>query len=191
MRSAARPLAALVAGQLLAGAVIGLIWLSWAPRTVAYLVPLGKDGANVVIPDESESQIAGDGRFFVLCLVLGVAVGLSAWLLVPRLRGPLTLLTVALSAFASSLLAAGVGRLFSHGTAHPAAQTAYHPRLSLHSPGMLLVQSLFAVASYCVLAGLSSDPGFTGADAATPSAPPPSAPPPLGPAPGPELPAGV
>jgi hypothetical protein len=184
MRSAARPLAALIAGQLLAGVLIGLIWLWWAPRTIAFLVPLGRDGANVVIPDESESQIAGDGRFFLLCLVVGVAAGLLAWLLLPRLRGPATLLALAVGAAASSLLAAGVGRLFSSGTPHPAAQTAYHPRLSLHSPVMLVIQSLFAVATYCVLAGLTSDPDFTGADASP-------VPPPAAPEAGPEIPATV
>jgi hypothetical protein len=172
MRSAARPLAALVAGQLLAGVLIGLIWLWWSPRTIAYMVPLGRDGANVVIPDESESQIAGDGRFFLLCLIIGLAAGLSAWLLLPRRRGPVTLLLLALGGGASSLLAAGVGRLFSSGTPHPAAQTPYHPRLSLHSPVMLVIQSLFAVASYCVLAGLTSDPDFTGVEALPPPAKP-------------------
>jgi hypothetical protein len=182
MRSAARPLAALIAGQLLAGVLIGLIWLWWAPRTIAYLVPLGRDGANVVIPDESESQIAGDGRYFLLCLIVGLAAGVLAWLLLPRWRGPATVIALAVGAAASSLLAAGVGRLFSSATPHPAVQTAFHPRLSLHSPVMLVIQSLFAVASYCVLAGLTSDPDFTGADTASPPVPP---------AAGPEIPAPV
>ncbi|MCW2524495.1 MAG: hypothetical protein JWO63_2830 [Frankiales bacterium] len=163
MRSAIRPLAALVAVQLLAGVLIGLIWLWWSPRTVAYLVPISSTGsATVVIPDESEAQIAGDGRFFLLCLIVGLLAGLLAWLLLPRRRGPATLITLAVSGLASSLVAFAVGHGFSSATKHPAVQTAYHPALSLHSPIFLAVQTLFAAVVYCVFAGLSSDPAFVG-----------------------------
>jgi hypothetical protein len=183
MRSELRPLAVLLGGQLVAGVAIGLIWLWWAPRTVSYLIPAAPTGAaTVVIPDESESQVAGDGRFFALCLVIGLLTGLLGWVLLRRQRGPLTLVTMAFGGLASSLVALGVGHGLSHGTRHPAIQTAYHPALTLHSPSFLAIQTLFAVAVYSVFAGMATDPAFTGSvlESADPSKLGHAGPPPTG-----------
>jgi hypothetical protein len=146
-----------IAGQLLLGVAIGLIWLAWAPRTVSYLIP-GNGNAVIVIPDESENQIAGDGRFLLLCAVAGLLAALLAWFGARAYRGPLMLSALGLGALLSSVLASFLGETFSPGSYTGALRTALHPTLTLHATPLLLAQSFVAVLVYTLLVGLSSDP---------------------------------
>jgi hypothetical protein len=172
VRPPVRPLAAFLASQLALGVVIGLVWLRWAPRTISYLVP-ASDNRTVVIPDESESQIAGDGRFFVLCAVAGLLVGVIAWFLFKRWRGPVALITLTIGATLSSLLARIVGESLSSGTRYPAVRSMFHPALVLHAGGLLWVQALFAVAVYLTCAGLTADADFVASRTPESTPPPP------------------
>ncbi|MGI8665470.1 MAG: hypothetical protein ACR2N4_05500 [Jatrophihabitans sp.] len=149
------PLIALLVAQLVVGVLLGLIWLSWAPRTLSYLLDNG-NGGSLIIPDESESQVAGDGRFVVLSVLAGLAFGLIAWRL-RRLRGPLTLAVLGVGSVLGSLLARTTGQLLSGGKNTAPLNTAFHPRLSLHASAALWLQALFAVLLYTALVGLSSD----------------------------------
>jgi len=152
-----RPLAWLAAAQLLAGLVAGLVWRLTAPSTVSYLIS-GEDGKPAfVVPDESESQIAGDGRFVLLSVLLGVVFGLAAWRL-RRLRGPAVLAVLAVAGLLSSVLARAVGELLSTGSADRQLDAAFTPQLSLHSVPALGVQAFVAVLVYTARAGLSADP---------------------------------
>ncbi|MDQ2836379.1 MAG: DUF2567 domain-containing protein [Actinomycetota bacterium] len=160
-----RPLIMLVAAQLVTGALIGLIWLSWAPKAVSYLLSDG-NGGSLVIPDESEAQVAGDGRFVVLTLIAGLLFGLLAWRL-RSARGPLTVAVLGVGSVLGSLLAMLTGRLLSGGTNSAAINTAFHPPLTLHATAALWLQALLAVLVYTALAGMSSDPGL----GASPKAP--------------------
>jgi len=153
-----RPFGVLVAAQLVAGVLIGVIWRLWAPGSVSYLVSNGA-GRPVVIPNESEAQIAGDGPFMVLPLLDGALFGLSAWTL-RRYRGPAMAAVLAAGSLLGSVLAMAVGRLLSGGTGSPAVNTAFHPRLTLHGSAALFVQAFIAVLVYTVSAGLSRDPGL-------------------------------
>jgi hypothetical protein len=154
-----RPLVVVIAGQLLLGVAIGLIWLAWAPRTVSYLIP-GNGNAVIVIPDESENQIAGDGRFLLLCAVAGLLAALLAWFGARAYRGPLMLSALGLGALLSSALASFLGGTFSPGSNTGALRTAIHPTLTLHATPLFLAQSFVAVLVYTLLVGLSSDPEF-------------------------------
>lgn len=155
-----RPLALLVTGQLLAGVLAGLIWRVWAPPTVSYLVEGGGGSPPFVVPQESESQIAGDGRFVLLTIALGVLFGLLAWWL-RTIRGPVVLAALAVGGVLSSLLARAAGEWFS-GSPTREVNAAYTPELSLHSLPALTVHAFFAVLVYTALVGLSADPDLNG-----------------------------
>jgi hypothetical protein len=152
------PLAALLAAQLAAGVAVGLIWLWWAPSAVSYLLSDGS-GGSLVIPDESEAQVAGDGRFVALTMLAGVLFGLLAWT-VRRLRGPLVIAVLGVGSLLGSTLAMATGRWLSGGTASPAVNTAFHPKLTLHASSALWLQALAAVLVYTALVGLSGDPSL-------------------------------
>lgn len=151
-----RPLAWLVAAQLLAGVLAGLVWRIWSPSTISYLLS-GSDGKPpFVVPDESESQVAGDGRFVLLSIGLGVVFGLVAWQL-RALRGPGTLLALTAAGLLSSVLARTAGELLPSGSPARKVDSAFSPQLSLHSWPALTVQAFFAVLVYTALVGLSAD----------------------------------
>lgn len=154
-----RSWAILVAGQLAAGAVIGVVWLFISPRAQAYVLQ-GQNNAPVIIPAESESQVAADGRFFVLCVIAGLAAGIGAWYLIRQARGWQTLLVVAASGIASALLARWVGHTFASGTDSGPLQTVITPRLVLHGTAFLMTEAFTAVLAYTALAGFTSDPEF-------------------------------
>lgn len=151
-----RPLALLVAAQLLCGALAGLVWWAWSPATVSYLLSGAQGQPAFVVPDESESQVAGDGRFVLLSIGLGMVFGLVAWRL-RALRGAATLATLAAGGLLGSLLARTVGELLPSGSPARQVNAAFHPQLSLHSPAALAVQAFFSVLVYTALAGLSAD----------------------------------
>jgi hypothetical protein len=160
-----RPLAFLVAAQLLAGVLAGLVWRMTAPSTVSYLLSGGTGKPPFVVPDESEAQIAGDGRFVLLSVLLGVVFGLVAWRL-RVIRGPIVLGALAVAGLLSSVLARAVGELLSTGTAHRQLNAAFTPQLSLHALPALAIQAFFGVLVYTAQVGLSSDPDLADTDAA-------------------------
>lgn len=160
-----RPLGWLVAAQLLAGVLAGLVWRATAPATVSYLLSGGDGKAPFVIPDESESQIAGDGRFVLLSIGLGMVFGLAAWRLRVT-RGPIVLGTLAVAGLLSSVLARAVGELLSTGSTHRQLNAAFTPPLSLHAVPALTIQAFFAVLVYTARAGLSPDPELADPDPA-------------------------
>lgn len=151
-----RPLGLVILGQLIAGVLIGLIWLHWAPKTVAYLVANGSAGDTVLIPAESESQIAGDGRFVVLSLVAGLLFGVLAWGM-RSMRGPAPLIALTIGGILSSLLARTVGQLFTSGSNSGRVNSVISPPLSLHAFPVLWLQALIAVMAYTALAGLTAN----------------------------------
>jgi uncharacterized membrane protein YeaQ/YmgE (transglycosylase-associated protein family) len=150
-----RSLLWLATAQLLSGVLVGLVWLQWAPTTTAYVLP-GEANTTFLIPDEAESQFAGDGRFVVLCALVGLVAGLVAWRFKEN-RGPFTVVTLAAAGVLSSVLARWIGSYFASGSTTGAVRTAIHPPLSLHSVPMLWVQAFIAVLAYTALVGLSND----------------------------------
>jgi hypothetical protein len=152
-----RPLALLVAAQLLAGVLAGLVWRAWSPHSVSYLISGGQGRPDFVVPVESESQIAGDGRFVLLSIGLGMVFGLAAWRLRAN-RGPVVLAALAVVGVLSSVLARTVGELLPSGSPARRVDAAFAPQLSLHSLPALAVQAFFGVLVYTALVGLSADP---------------------------------
>lgn len=133
------------------GAVLGLVWAAWSPpgpRAIA-LSP------GVRQPDETEAFVAGDGRYLVLSVVVGVLAAVIAWR-VGRHRGPVVLTALALGCVTGSLLMELVGHLTGGGTFAGAPNTliAQLP-LSLHMPGMRFLQAGVAVLVYGMIAAFA------------------------------------
>lgn len=150
-------LLALFAGQIMLGLGAGVLWRMTAPRTVGYLVSVPR-GGQVLIPAEGEQQIAGDGRFLVFTLVIGIAAAFTSWFWLRRARGPIGLLALAEGSLASSLATRWFGELLSAHTRVAADHTTEFPALSLHAQPILLVEAFAAVLCYVALAGFSNSP---------------------------------
>ena len=150
-----RSLATLVLAQQVVGVALGLAWLAWAPSTVSYLLDAG-NGTGVVVPGQSEAQVAGDGRYAVLTALAGVAFGLLAWRQ-RRNRGPVTVVVLVASGVLGSLLALLTGQLLGGGQHARTLNTAFHPGLVLHGTAEVFLQALMAVLVYTIFVGLSGD----------------------------------
>jgi hypothetical protein len=150
-------LAAVVLGQPVVGALLGLLWLAWSPQSTVYRIPTSS-GGTVLIPDETENWMAADGRFLTLSALAGLAAGLLTWYLLRRWRGPIGLLAVAVGAVLGAWVTSLIGHLASSGSTKGPVQTALHPQLTLHGWPMLMVQAFLGVLAYTALAGFSADP---------------------------------
>jgi hypothetical protein len=153
-----RPVAFLVAAQLSVGILIGVAWRLWAPATVSYLLPSG-GGGSFVIPDESEAQVAVDGRFVVLTVAAGLLFGVLAWWL-RSLRGPVALGALAIGGLLSSVAARLVGGVLAQGSPATHVNSVFAPGLSLHASAALWLQAFFAVLGYAAIVGLSAEPNL-------------------------------
>jgi hypothetical protein len=123
------------------GALLGLVWALWSPPGPRALVL----APGVREPDETESFIAGDGRFLVIAVIVGLVAGLVAWRRVHN-RGPLTLLALGVGGLLGSLLMEVVGHLTGGGTFDGATNTIIDALpLSLHMQGLLFVEPAVAI----------------------------------------------
>ena len=69
------------------GALAGLVWAAWSPPGPRALVV----SRGVYVPDETESFVAGDGRFLVIAAALGL-VAAAGRVVPPPARGVLAAL---------------------------------------------------------------------------------------------------
>jgi hypothetical protein len=97
-------------GVLLATSVLGLplgvLWQHLAPNIPVLVV---SDGA-VYDDSQPEQFMGGDGWFVVLGLLFGILLAVLTWTLCRRLRGPLSLLVLAVGGSVAAILAWKVGR---------------------------------------------------------------------------------
>jgi hypothetical protein len=149
----------LLLAQLVVGAGLGLVWLAWSPAAVSYSLDLGS-GSPVVVPAESEAQIAADGRYVVLTAISGVVFALLAWTVLRRNRGRVALAALAAGSLLGSLLTLATGELLSGGHRSAPVNTAFGPPLTLHADAAVFVQALVAVLLYTLFAGTLADPGL-------------------------------
>lgn len=144
--------AVLAAVLAVVGALTGLLWAAWSPPgPFAVILRPG-----VFEPDETESFVAGDGRFLVLGAAIGLVAALVVWFRRP-LRGVAAALGLAVGSFAGSLLMWFVGYLTGGGsdTGRAVRGSTYHYTaqlpLTVHAHGLLLVQPAMAMLVFGLL----------------------------------------
>jgi hypothetical protein len=134
------------------GAALGPLWAWWAPsRQPGYVI-----APHLIQPvGESESFIAGDGRYAVLTLGVGLLAGAAAWTR-RSVRGPVVAVAVALGALAGGLLTEFVGHRLGGGRDHGAVNTIVaHLPLTVHAHALRVVEPLAAVLVYAVCAAFA------------------------------------
>lgn len=153
MRAAAMIIAML--GML--GVPAGLLWAWWSPPGPRALLYAG----GQVQPEESEAFVAGDGRFALICLVVGVLGGLAAWTR-RQVRGTIVPLALAAGGLVGAAVTVLVGGWTGGGTStgRPGTVVEQLP-LSLHMSGLLFLEAAAAVFVYglCVSFAPADDLG--------------------------------
>lgn len=89
----------------LLGAPVGMLWGAVSPRVEVRKVA---DGLDLVMP-ETKAFIGGDGSFFVLTVLVGLALGIAA-ALIGRRYGPGVTVGLALGSLLAAIVAAKVGQ---------------------------------------------------------------------------------
>ncbi|GAA0566891.1 hypothetical protein GCM10010172_58450 [Paractinoplanes ferrugineus] len=148
------------AAVLALGAPFGLLWAWLAPS-----VPVINTGSGIVINDSSpEEYIAADGWYTLLGLGFGLLVGIAAWMLMRRDRGPFLLLGVVAGALgAGYLVAPWIGEMIGRDDYRHWSETAgkgatFLAPPEVHSTGPLLVPAFAAAIVLTLLSGWSNDP---------------------------------
>lgn len=142
-----------------AGIPYGLLWTVLAPDVRVVQTRVGP----LPVDPQPEQFVAADGWFALIGLGFGVTVAVAAWLVGRRVRGPVLLAAVVLSAVAAGAVAWQVGRLPGRGGFERWQDTAAAGAVGLQPAdlrayGVLLVPAFAAVITYTLLAGWSHDP---------------------------------
>jgi hypothetical protein len=130
------------------GAALGLVWQAWSPPG-----PIGVQLPAGIQADETEAWAAGDGRYMIIAVAVGVVTAIAAWYAPPlrRVRGPFVALGVAIGALAGSGLTdlvgwavRGDGNDYSCG----AGTCIDHLPLTVHMHGLWFLEAFIAVLGY-------------------------------------------
>lgn len=150
-------------------ALLGLVWAWWSPpRFAAVIYP---DGA--LLPDtdsyngtRQDAWIAGDGRFLVITVVVGVLAAAVAWWLRRGNRGPTIALGLALGSVLGALAMDFTGYLTGGGDGAGAYKVTlldgsvlpYTKELPLavHATGVLVLQAAVALLVYALLVAFTA-----------------------------------
>jgi hypothetical protein len=124
------PALSVVAGSVLLGAPVGLLWSAIAPRL---RVTFGADGPMAPGLESTRAFIGADGSYLLLVLAAGVLCGTLGWLFARR-SGPWTVLALSVGGLLAALVAARVGVVpGSHDTVVALRQgKAGHPPVDLY-----------------------------------------------------------
>lgn len=147
----------LVAILVIAGVAAGAVWAAWSPPgSRALVLPNG-----AILPDETEAFVAGDGRFAILVLAIGIAAGLLAWFFTP-VRGVVPMLALSLGGLLGAVLTWGVGYALGGGSDSARPGTLINQlRLTLHMHGLVFLEAAAASLVYglCVAFAAADDLG--------------------------------
>ncbi len=151
--------------MLVAGVVLGVIWSAWSPAG-----PRGGILKSGIQADETESFVAGDGRFALLTGLVGVLAGIAAWYL-RRQRGSLVALALVAGGLGGSLVADGIGHLIrGSGNTYPCGtetgKCVEHLPLWVQMHGLLFLQAALAVLVYSLFVAFAVDDDLGRPDAA-------------------------
>lgn len=135
------------------GPLLGLLWESMAPaRPSALVVGTHRfwglfDVATLYPWEETENWMAGDGRFAMIMVVVGLVAGVVSWYL-PLRRGIGVLIGLAAGGVLGSILAGLVGFLVGGGDVNGAKGEQITTALWVHSYALYFVQAMLAVLVY-------------------------------------------
>lgn len=134
------------------GAVLGLLWSAWSPPGPrAYVISPG-----LWQPDETESFIAGDGRYLVISVVVGILAALVLWQRSGN-RGPIVIGALTVGCLGGSLLTELVGHLTGGGTFDGKTNTIIDALpVSLHMSGLRFLEAGIAVVVYGMLVAFAA-----------------------------------
>jgi Protein of unknown function (DUF2567) len=140
-----------VVGLVVLGVLLGVLWAKISPdRPRGLVIDAG------IIPDETESFVASDGRFAILTAIAGVLAALVLWSR-PAWRGPAALIGLAVGGALGALATDGIGRWLGGGsTGGPVDTTIDALPLQVHAVVLLGVETMFAMLCYGVLALFST-----------------------------------
>lgn len=130
------------------GALLGPIWETWSPPG-----PIGIKLPDGIQPDETEAWAAGDGRFAVIAIVVGLVAAVLAWYL-PVLRasrGPFVAVGLAVGGVVGAMLTDLVGwALRGDGSTYDcgAGTCIDNLPLTVHMHGLWFLQAFVAVLAY-------------------------------------------
>ncbi len=130
------------------GALLGLVWQAWSPPG-----PIGVRLPAGIEADETEAWAAGDGRYMIIAVAVGIVAAIAAWYLpsLRRVRGPFVALGLAIGALAGSALTDLVGwavRGAGNDYACGAGTCIDHLPLTVHMHGLWFLQAFIAVLGY-------------------------------------------
>lgn len=130
---------AVVAGLLLIGVLVGVVW-EWIATPAQEVVTAGTSGGSIFADQDAERWTSADGWFAVLGVAAGLMTTAVAYGLFRR-RSIAVTLGVTLGGLAGSVVASQVGEALgpppvaSHAGAAPG--TAFTGPLVIHAPGVL------------------------------------------------------
>lgn len=143
---------AIIAGLVVVGALLGIVWELWSPPGPPGLIV----SPGEIQADETEPFIASDGRFAVLAIVVGIVAGVVAWLL-RRSRGPAVAAALAVGGVAGAALMNLVGHSLRGGSTRGAQYAVVrHLPLSVHATGLLFLEAAVAVLVYLLCASFAA-----------------------------------
>lgn len=151
LRGVAATFGATTAALVLLGAPLGLLWAAVAPHATYLLTGQGPLPAD----PESDAVFAADGWFTLIALGAGLVCGVLACLL-PRWRGPASVLGLAVGGLLGAVVAWRVGRLVDLGQYRHmldgGVRGARVPGpLTLRARGVLVVWPLLSVVTVAVV----------------------------------------
>jgi hypothetical protein len=136
--------AILVACLAVAGVLLGLIWPAITPRAHGFVYL-----RHTVVPLESESFVASDGRFLLLTGGVALVAGLASWLNRAS-RGPAVAAALAAGGLLGAVLTEVLGRATGGGKTTGTLGDALTLPVTVHARGLLLAEPVLALFVYAV-----------------------------------------
>jgi hypothetical protein len=140
----------------LLGAPVGLLWTALAPHSHVSV----EAGGAFIADAETEVFIAGDGWFVGITLLVGVLIGVLAWLVV-RQSGPFVVVGLFVgglaAAYVASKVGVRVGQDMLEAVVHSNRPGTYRSNVALQATAAIAAWPLGAVAAFALLVATRVD----------------------------------
>jgi hypothetical protein len=144
---------------LVVGAAVGVAWSAWSgPQQKAFIGDGQVIARGRLYPlGENETMVAADGRYAAIVAGVGLIAALVAWINRAANRGPLLVLALLLGGLGGATLTWFSGYLTGGGSydGKPGTTIDRLP-LTLHMPGLLLVEPAVALLLYGLMVAFAA-----------------------------------